>query len=117
MAITQQDIIHQIPRNIYTCRHEYMESSGDILLVLRSLIQRGWGDQCTIYQVIDELLTLVHTNKEGTTFIFDRETMKHSPLVCHECYDLGYLYNDKTEDDITTHPCPKCTANTSANAA
>jgi hypothetical protein len=117
MAITQQDIINKIPRIIYTSRHKYMESSWDVLLVLRSLITTGWGSQCKIYQVVDELLTLVNTNNEETTFIFDRKTMENSPLVCQECYDLGYLFNDKSEEDITTRPCPECTANTIDNAA
>jgi hypothetical protein len=107
MAITQQDIIDVIPRVIYTSNHEWMKSSYDVLVMLRSVIYTGWPTS-KLYKKVDELVKLSYLEKKETAYVFDRETLTYAIRVCDECNDLGYVFNFKDENDYKKYPCPEC---------
>ena len=108
MAITQQDILEQIPRVILTSNHEYMESSYDVLIILRSLVCREWPSS-KLYGKLNELVKLSYLEKTETAFVFDKETLTYAPRVCDKCDDLGDVFNFLDDSDHKKYPCPKCT--------
>lgn len=111
MAITQKDIIDQIPFRIYTSYHPFMPDSGNELLILRSLCHAGWGVKSKLYKVLNEMLSLTHENTEKNIFIFHEDNMSCLPLVCEKCNDSGYFFNNDVKTDLTRYPCTECEIN------
>ncbi len=111
MAITQKNIIEQIPHRIYTHYHPYMPDSGDVLLVLRSLCHAGWGTKSTLYKALDECIAKTYEETDKNIFVFSKEKMCCFPLVCEKCNDSGYYINHKDSSDFSRYPCTECQIN------
>lgn len=107
MAITQKDIIEVIPKVI---REEHF----DLLLGFRTLAYRGWGSS-KIHSFLDELVTL--TLKGGDyTYLVNKKDCSYKLVGCVRCGDSKQI-KQSVRNIWVDIPCPKCTANTSANAA
>ncbi len=94
MAITQQNIINEIPSIITV-------NSNEIVLKLRTLVDFGWGNKCELYKKLSELWEEIHNLERGESHVlgkFDRKTFIISDFDCRKCLDSGTVFNDKYED-------------------
>ena len=112
MAITQQDIISEIPTII-------KQDSFDILMSLAALTAIGWGSHCDLYIKIQNLIALSIDAKQSK-FIFNSELLTTTKVNCNRCFDKGVitplevLLSNELSNVNHDIPCPDCSDNTMA---
>lgn len=106
MAITQQNIINQIP-----CYIGF--EKADTIGVLKSLVRVGWSNNEPLFNLLQDLEDLC-IQAQGSRYVFHRENLSYTLIKCNNCLDMGSIF-DFTQKPRLEKPCPNCTANSGVN--
>lgn len=100
MAITQQNIINQIPIII-----KY--NNFDLILTLRSLACYGWGRDSEVYKTLDVLLDEVTDMHGSERLRFDPVSNLAVKIQCKKCNDRGEMVIRRNGKSALVK-CKKC---------
>jgi len=99
MAITEQDIINNIPTVFFGDEFE-------VLIVLRSLASIGFA-KGRLYKNIDKLIKQF-MKLDNKNHRLNKETWALTPIQCRQCLDTGTVYRMNNVNDESHAPCRKC---------